>query len=821
MKRLLAFLMGWFLWLGCALPASSQSVVASTNPERRGTGTLSVAYQSYYNRINGTTVSNIQGTELSFRHFFPRSGLLSVQLEPVSHGGAFGLGENYVHWDGLPWQGRHWDFAAGDFHVATATIPSLFTNLNLPQLSLRGGQATARTDNWSSSFYYGKETLSQGNRVPYRVVVPQNALGFDTAGHPADRLQLGFRLLHLASSPARVAEERLFFPNNRRFTQSTSFATQARVRLNDSLDWYTEAALGSVATLSPSVARRSPLSMVFGPALHTTRFSLKANYTNQGTGYLPVLGYYVGDRRGPTVEGLLRLGPVTLFGNWIQARNNREHDISATDFDSRQASGGFQVRLPSNLMVNASVSKIHLESRSAETGFQISDNRQLQLMVAKPLARHNLHATWQRTDSESLGAGQRLNFVELEDNYTWKRLSAGGAVRWQRLATVERKDSLFFRNSIQLQLRHLSLYGYWEQGKDLANETLFATNFSSTSVVGMSWVAPGGTNVRLEGFRNHLHSELNPESLFVLGNRGIAPGSLLSQSNDWSVFLRVVREFEWGEPMRLDSQGRPAEEAPLTGTLAGYVRLRTLAGESGAPDVWVRTDSGVAIQTDAQGHFTAPNVPLGTRTVALDLDRLPADLNPSGPSEVPVQVNSGRFERIELEVTPLQSVEGIVQGPDGQPAGPGIVLRLQPGGLYTSTDLLGRFGFYNLPEGDYEVRLAVETLSEPGSVVPVATVLAAVRYGIPAEPVVFQYAVVQPPPKPTRKVVVGVQQVVPGSRQPVEATRKGRGTVRTTAQGVSKIPKPAASLPASTVGAKASRGRVIGSTGSLQQPVLR
>jgi len=83
-----------------------------------------------------------------------------------------------------------------------------FTNLNLPQLSLRGGLARTRTDNWSSSFYYGEETLSQGNRVPYRVVVPQNALGLDTTGRLLDRLQLGFRLLHLASSPERAAQER-------------------------------------------------------------------------------------------------------------------------------------------------------------------------------------------------------------------------------------------------------------------------------------------------------------------------------------------------------------------------------------------------------------------------------------------------------------------------------------------------------------------------------------------------------------------------------------------------------------------------------------
>ena len=790
MKRALRLSISLLLWL-CGIRAGpAQTVVASTNPARRGSGDLSISFQSYYNRVNGTAAANVRGAAVSLRHFFPRTGLFTLQLEPVTSGGDFALGENFVQWSGLPWANRHWDLVAGDFRSPTAMVENPIPNLSQPEISLRGARVIARTGNWDYSVYGGLETLSRGSRVPFRTRVPQAALGGEAAGKVGQNVELAFRYLHLSSSPGRVRDQRLFFPVNRQFTRSHSLISQASVKISEALSWYTEAGWSSVAQDGELGGGRSELSIATGPALHTARVAIRANYLNQGTGYLPLLGYYLGDRRGANVDGVWYLGMLSLNGNWGQARNNRERNPEVPDYYSRQGGGGFQLRLPSNFFFSGSISKLRFETRSEESGLLRNENRQFQINVSRPLFRHNLHATWQRIDSEIRDTPQRLQFLELEDNYTWRRFSAGAAVRWQRFSADELRQSLYLRASGQYQMRHFSVYGYWEQGKDLASATMLSTQISSTSVFGLTWQAPGALSLRMEAFRNRLNAVLNPENLFVLGTRGIAPDSILSRADDWSLFLRVSREFSWGEPGTLGSGGLLQPEAPLTGAIAGYVRLQTIRGEAGAPDVWLLTDTGQSVKTDSSGYFRVPDVPQGARIVKLDLDRLPADYNPPAAEELSTEVRSGQLSRIDLQVTPLAAIEGTVVGEDGSPAGEGIVVRLSPDDRSTSTDVDGRFGFYNLPEGDYEIRLEESSLPENARLISPASLPAAPRYGKDEAPLEFRYQIVLPGPKPVKQVFTEHQSSPLDSPAKQGSTKrsKGRVIVKTTAQNISARP---------------------------------
>src|SRR5689334_17738053 len=114
----------------CGTPiAAAQSVVASTNPARKGSGDLSVSFQSYYDSANGVATANVQGAAVALRQFYPRMGLLTLQLEPVTNGGRFALGENYLQWSGLPFANRHWDLAAGDFRSSLSVVENPFPNL--------------------------------------------------------------------------------------------------------------------------------------------------------------------------------------------------------------------------------------------------------------------------------------------------------------------------------------------------------------------------------------------------------------------------------------------------------------------------------------------------------------------------------------------------------------------------------------------------------------------------------------------------------------------------------------------------------------------
>ena len=772
------------VWLCSAGIASGQRrIVASTNPDRKGTGDLSVSYQAYYNQINGRTVANTQGSTFAFRHFFPERGLLTAQLEPLANSGGFAIGENYVQLQGLPWKGRHWDFAAGDFRVNTSLVDVPFTNLPLPYLSLRGAKAAARTGNWSYSVYAGAQTLSQGNRVPFRERVPQNTLGVDASGDLLQRLQVGFRFLHLTSPEERVANEPLFFPVNRQFTRASSFQSQANLQLGDSLNWFTEVGLSSSSGPGSPAGRSPSLSYVTGPALHTSRLAVRASYVRQGADYLPVVGYFLGDRRGPNVEASLNLGRLSLSGTWLRTRNNLERNPQVPDFFSRQSGGGFSLRIPADFFLSGSVSNIDLETRSQEAGLLRNANRQYQLMLSRPLFRHNLHATVQRLDIWIRDTRQRVQFFEFADNYTWRRFSGGAAVRWQRFDAEQRKDSFFVRTSAQMNLRRFSLFAYWEKGKDLANASLFATNQVSISVIGLTWEAPHKTTVRMEAFRSNLNSVVNPESAFVLSSQGFLSDSILSRSNDWSLLLRVTRQFEWGESLSFDSGGLAHQQAPLTGTLGGFVKVRTLSGAFGAPDVWVVTDFGESAKTDASGYFEILKAPQGRRLVSLDADRLPADFNPGETNAVSTLVRAEQSARVELEVIPLQSLGGAIADADGNPA-EGVAVRLLPNDQYTTTTRNGRFGFYNLPEGDYVIELVENTLPENGRLVTPRSFPASVRYGTDAAAVYFRFEVPPTAPKPLREVIVeGEQPAVLPLDSPKQLPRRQRHVIaRATAQ---------------------------------------
>jgi len=261
-----------------------------------------------------------------------------------------------------------------------------------------------------------------------------------------------------------------------------------------------------------------------------------------------------------------------------------------------------------------------------------------------------------------------------------------------------------------------------------------------------------------------------PHRLGVIFENFLAPGSYTlvaapsevtaaseNQAGEISVVVRRLANPPAGSPKR---------EAPLPGTLAGFVKLRTLGGSLGAADVWVILDSGRTAKTDENGYFQMAEVPQGPHVVSLDRDRLPADFNPTEQKEASVQMRAGQPARVDLEVTPLQSLRGIVRDSHGEPAPEGVVVRLLPADQYTTTDRLGRFGFYKLPEGDYVVTLVEDSLPEHARLVTLNSLPIAVRYGVAAALPPFGYEAILPGPKPEEKVLQGRQKTVLRSTKP-------------------------------------------------------
>ena len=349
---------------------------------------------------------------------------------------------------------------------------------------------------------------------------------------------------------------------------------------------------------------------------------------------------------------------------------------------------------------------------------------------------------------------QRQRSTEVQDMVQIRHLSVGGAVRLLQGTGTERRNSVYFRGSANLNLGRLTAYGNVEIGNDLANSSVFATNTYSTTVAGVGVRVLRGWNLQAEAFRNRLNMVLNPESIFVLQSGGVAVNGNLAALNQWSLYFRLTKQIRWGgglpaEAMNLAGGG--ADAIPLVGTVEGVVTLNMLAGRSLAAGIPVSLDGHRTAMTAADGHYLFSEVAEGQHEVALSASELPAeyDAGPKGTTRLLVQPR--RAARADFEVLPLGTIEGMVKGPEGAPL-ENILIRLLPGVRYTTAAQDGHFGFYNVREGDFTVTLDIKSLPENGKLTSEATLPAAVRIGSPLPSIEYSF-VVTSTQKPIRKVL--------------------------------------------------------------------
>jgi hypothetical protein len=317
-----------------------------------------------------------------------------------------------------------------------------------------------------------------------------------------------------------------------------------------------------------------------------------------------------------------------------------------------------------------------------------------------------------------------------------------------------------------VNFRGLSAYAYIEQGKDIANSTLFATSTVGTSVAGVSWDTPHKMSVQVEFLRNITNTNLNPASIFFLNGQGIPLNPTLARLNNWSIYVRLTRRVVWGERLLVDdSRGVVQRQASLTGTLMGQAKLHTIGGDFPAAGISLTLDSGREAKTDGQGYFKFLKVPEGQHSIALNLDQLPADLNPSGQTEISVGVSPEKTTMVDFQVLPLQNFTARVQDLANKPAPEGVVIHLLPVDQYTTTDQSGQFGFYNLPEGDYIVELQEKSLPEYGQLASARRMPVVLRYGSAPSETNFVYQIVLPAPKPIERILLDEHRTASSSPQ--------------------------------------------------------
>ncbi len=701
--------------LACALLFSlSLSVCFSRPALAQSAGEAEVSLQGYYMGGTAQPLLDTSGMALAFKEFIPGTGLLDANLEGYG-GSGFRTGTNFVGLQQAPLWGWKWDFVAGDFQFHYNVVENPFLNVYTPDLSGRGARIVVKRKNRSFQFFVGEETLLSGPRVPYRVTLPQLVMGASMWQKVGERWEFGVRYINLGTSSSVLSTDSTYFLAGRNYKQWNGLAFQSIYHATKHLKFYTEANASTASSFTPSPVGQEPLSLLLGPDWETHNFSFRANYALQSTTYLPMLGTFVGDRKGPYVDGHYRLGKrVDFYGSASVYSNNLEHNPQLPTYHSSGETSGANFILPWEFAANVSLSTLRLTTLNpALPGESLSNNRQLTFNVTRPLRRHSLRLSYIDMNLNSNAAPLTQRFTELGDTFVWKRLVFGASVREQNAKAAETTNTFFYRGSITTNFKRVSAYGYLEKGNDLLNRSVFSTNAYSSSLAGLSAPLLHGWTLHLEALRNNLLTSLNPENIFLFGNSGLGLNSQIAADNQWNVFVRMSKQIRWGKGLL---EGGSIEEytaahAPLVGSVQGLVLEQSLGGTRPAPSVAVSLDHDRGAITDAAGHYDFGKVPEGIHEVGLDMEQLPTDYEPGAATQGRVKVDPESIARADFNVVRLAMFSGKIVAPEGAPV-EDIVIRLAGTNRYTTPYTDGSFFFYNLREGDYDVAVDSQTLPE-------------------------------------------------------------------------------------------------------------
>jgi hypothetical protein len=572
-----------------------------------------------------------------------------------------------------------------------------------------------------------------------------------------ERWAFGVRYLNLATSPSALINDPTYFSAGHSFEGSNSLIFQSTYHFSEHLKFYGETGYGTASSFTPLPVEQQPFSFLIGPSWETGKFSIRANYVRQSTTYMPLLGYFAGDRKGPYVEGHYRpLVRVELYGSASAYSNNLEKNPEVPSFTSSGYTAGASFTLPWKFSVGTSLTSLRLTELDPSQSVALpSNNSQINLTVSRPFWRHNLRFSLIDMKLETNSLPQSQRFEEIEDTFTWKHLVLGGGMRLQSSqSSTENLNTVFYRGSIQANIKRISVYGYMEKGNDLVNQSVFSTNSVSSTVMGMSAPLFSGWSLHFEAFQNKLLTSLNPENVFLFGSSDQGLNSTLADFNQRSIYFKISKRYTWGKPLDQGStmEQYAASHAPLVGSVQGFVMEAALAGPRPAPNVTVILDHGRTAVSDAAGRYAFADVSEGLHEVELNMEELPADYAPGPANAAHVSVVPRTIARTDFNVSRLANLAGKIVAPKDVQFDD-VVVRLAGMKLYTTPYGDGTFAFYNLAEGHYEVEIDAGTIPEGYILASPARVTVAASSTGPAQTICFELKIKPQAMKPVREML--------------------------------------------------------------------
>ena len=735
--------------------ATSQSAAGPKLPfwsETAGQGGL--AFEGYYLSASGQSAIYTAGVALSLKEYLPGIGVLDAGLEG-SFGDGFHTGTMFVALEQVPLFGWHWDFVAGDAQVSSNLLGNAINNVSTPDISARGFGVTMKRKTRAYQVFYGDETLLGGQRIAYRLELPQIVAGVTMKQSIGERLNFGVRYLHLDTNPSVLTNQSTFYFPGHVFRTSDSIALQSSYTLSKAMTFFGEVSFTKATQFAPSLVAQHPLSFFAAWSWERPKFTVKANYVSQSVTYLPLLGSFSGDRRGSFLEGHYHVTRrLDLNASGEEYSNNLEGNPSLPTFHSSGISGGGSFTLPWAVSVDASISTLHLTTVNPAQPTLVSDDQQLSMDVSRGFRRHSVRFSYIEMKLNQSSVLQTQHFIEGQDTFTWKRIVLRGAVRYQNSQTSDTRNTIYVRGAIQTNLKWISAYANFEKGNDLVNSSVFSTNAYSDTVIGLSVPLRLGWSLQAEASRDNLNTALNPENVFLFPTANLG-ATQVPGFQQWSGYFRLGKAFRWGKAMSSSAgiDQYAAARVPLVGSIQGRVTEPALTGMLASPNVSVSLDSGRSALTDSSGNYTFSDVSEGAHVVGLDTEQLPTDYEAGPNASVQVVVTPRLRVHTDFTVVRLVRLTGRITAPPGTQIG-NLVIRLASTDRYTTPDEDGDFGFYNLKEGEYTI--AIDPQSIPDELMlstPASLQVSASGDNGPLAAIEFSLVPKPPPEKPIHQML--------------------------------------------------------------------
>ena len=725
-------------------------------------GQGSIALEGYYLSASGQSTINTSGIDLNVKEYLPGIGVLDTSAEGAI-GDGFHTGTMFVGLEQVPIFGWHWDFVGGDSQISSNLLGGSIENVATPDVSARGFSVAMKRKGRAYQVFYGDETILGGQRIPYRLQLPQTVLGATVKQSIGERLTFGVRFLHLDTNPDVLTSQSTFYFPGHVFRTSESIGFQSSYTLSKHMTVLGEVNYTQATELVPSLVAQHPVSFFSAWTWDTAKFTVKANYVSEGVSYLPLLASFSGDRRGPFVDGHYHVTKrLELTGSGELYSNNLEQNPTLPTFRSAGYSAGGSYMLPWSVSVDGSISTLHLTTMNPAQPTTVSDNQQISIDASRGFRRHSLRFSYIEMKLNDNSALQVENFSEVQDTFTWKHILLRGAVRYQNSVSTDTRNTFYVRSAVQINLKRLSAYAEFEDGKDLVNSSIFSTNAYSSTVIGFSVPVRGGWSVQAEASRNNLNTTVNPETVFLFPTANLA-ATQVPGFQQWSGYFRIGKSFRWGKAMsaNIGIDQFAAERVPLVGSIQGHVMEQSAGGMRPCANVSVSLDSSRSVLTDSSGNYSFNDVAEGPHVVGLDMGRLPTDLEAGpDPSAQIVITPRLRVNRDFSVVRLIQLTGKVTAPPDTQIEN--VVVRLAGTDRYTTPDQDGSFSFYDLKEGDYTITIDAQTIPD-GFILstPASVQVPASSDNGPLTPIEFVIVVKPQPEKPIHRMLQ--QQIHVGS----------------------------------------------------------